>query len=137
MVTPKDFIHRHYNGLSCICRFDVKCHLLLNYLALPMNYETAGDSKKLRLSDESIIIIYLYIYLFFRFSFFFPHQQPEKIHFRFFTKFRLLANGQKGRWPQRYQHVSSLRCSLYITEGVSPLSSDFYVRTHRRKFYAR
>lgn len=37
MVTPKDFIHGHYNGLSCICRF--------------------GDSKKLRLSDESIIFI--------------------------------------------------------------------------------
>ena len=26
---------------------------------------------------------------------------------------------------------------LYISEGEFPLSSDFYVRTHRRKFYAR
>ena len=110
MGTLQDFIHRHYNGLSCICRFDIKCHLLFNYIALPKNYETAGDSKKLRLFYESIIIIYL----FFRFSFSFPYQQPEKIHFRFFTKFRLLTNGQKGRWPQRCQHVSSLRCSVYM-----------------------
>ena len=57
MVTPKDFIHRHYNGLSLICRFDVKCHVLLNYVALSKNYKTAGDSKKLRLFYESIIII--------------------------------------------------------------------------------
>ena len=57
MVTPKEFSHGHYNGLSCICRFDIKCHLLFNYIALPTNYETAGDSKKLRLSDESIIFI--------------------------------------------------------------------------------
>ena len=57
MVTPNDFIHGHYNGLSCICRFDIKCHLLFNYIALPKNDETAGDSKKLRLADESIIFI--------------------------------------------------------------------------------
>ena len=57
MVIPKDFIHGQYSGLSCICRFDLKCCLLFNYIALPKNYETAGDSKKLRLSDESIITI--------------------------------------------------------------------------------
>ena len=57
MVIPKDFIHGHYSGLSCICRFDLKCCLLFSYIALPKNYETTGDSKKLRLSDESIITI--------------------------------------------------------------------------------
>ena len=57
MVIPKDFILRHYNGLSCVCCFDVKCHLLFNYIALSKNYETAGDLKKLRLSDESIMFI--------------------------------------------------------------------------------
>ena len=159
------------------------------------------SSKKLRnswrLKETPTVLWEYHHHLSFRFSFSFPHQQPEKIHLRFFTKFRLLANGQKGRRPQRCQHVSSLRCSLYmrvpnrflgirdlkanlgkirdwkyapelecpkepsglrdctkfwvgvtglknpirdplyISEGEFPLSSDFYVRTHRRKFYAR
>ena len=66
-----------------------------------------------RNSDCLMRVSFLF-YLFFRFSFSFSHQQPEKIHLRFFTKFRLLANGQKGRWPQRYHYVSSLRCSLFM-----------------------
>ena len=110
MVTPKDFIHGHYNGLSCICRFDIKCHLLFNYIALP---KTTKQLATQRNSDCLMRVSFLF-YLFFRFSFSFSHQQPEKIHLRFFTRFRLLANGQKGRWPQRYHYVSSLRCSLFM-----------------------
>ena len=30
---------------------------MFNYIALSKNYETAGDLKKLRLSDESIVFI--------------------------------------------------------------------------------
>ena len=185
--------------MSFWCQMSVTAELCCSFKKLQ-------NSWRLK-ETPTVLWEYHHYYLFFRFSFSFPYQQPEKIHFRFFTKFRLLANGQKGRWPQRCQYVSSLHCSLYmrvlsrffgtrnfpylklgirdlkaksgkirdwkygrelecpkepsglrdytkfwvgntglknpirdplyISECGFPRSSDFYVRKHTRKFYAR